>query len=161
MRNTTLCYIEKDGQYLMLHRVKKENDVNKDKWIGIGGGFEADESPEDCVRREAIEETGLTLGDLKLRSVITFIIEGGVCEYMFLFKCSDFSGELIDCDEGTLEWIDKDRLYDLDLWEGDKIFLKKIEGECDFFTLKLVYAKDGSLIEAIENGKIVLFDARR
>ena len=152
MRNTTLCYIERDGQYLMMHRVKKVNDVNKDKWIGIGGGFEYGESPEDCVRREALEETGLTLGEIKLCSVITFVVEDGVCEYMFLFKCSDFSGSLIECDEGNLEWVDKSHIYSLDLWEGDTIFLKKIENDCEFFTLKLVYDKDGNLLEAIENG---------
>lgn len=156
MRNSTLCYIEKDGCYLMLHRVKKENDVNKDKWIGIGGGFEEDESPEDCVRREALEETGLKLGHVQLRAVITFIIEGGVCEHMFLFKTGDFTGELIDCDEGELEWIAKDRLYSLDLWEGDLIFLKKIENYCEFFTLKLVYSADGKLISAVENGDKVI-----
>lgn len=156
MRNSTLCYIEKYGCYLMLHRVKKENDVNKDKWIGIGGGFEEDESPEDCVRREALEETGLKLGHVQLRAVITFIIEGGVCEHMFLFKTGDFTGELIECDEGELEWIPKDRLYSLDLWEGDLIFLKKIENDYEFFTLKLVYSADGKLISAVENGDKVI-----
>ena len=155
MRNSTLCYIEKDGKYLMMHRVKKENDVNRDKWIGIGGGFEENESPEECIRREAIEETGLTLGKLSLLSVVTFIIEGGVCEHMFLFKCSDFSGELIDCDEGELVWIPKEDIYSLDLWEGDKIFLKKIEDTCEFFTLKLVYDQSGKLISAVENGETV------
>lgn len=162
MRNSTLCYIERGGRYLMLHRVKKEKDQNRDKWIGIGGGFLEDESPEDCIRREALEETGLTLGELKLCSVVTFIIEGGECEHMFLFKCRDFSGELIDCDEGVLEWIEKDRLYDLELWEGDKIFLRKIENDCEFFTLKLVYAADGTLLEAVENGvnKIKLEDEK-
>ena len=152
MRNSTLCYIEKDGKYLMLHRVKKVNDVNKDKWIGIGGGFEEDESPEDCIRREALEETGLTLINPVLRSVVTFVIDGGECEHMFLFKCTEFTGELIDCDEGTLEWVEKSMLYTLDLWEGDRIFLKKIENDCDFFTLKLVYSKEGSLLEAVQNG---------
>ena len=155
MRNSTLCYIEKDGKYLMMHRVKKENDVNRDKWIGIGGGFEENESPEECIRREAIEETGLTLGKLSLLSVVTFIIEGGVCEHMFLFKCSDFSGELIDCDEGELVWIPKEDIYSLDLWGGDKIFLKKIEDTCEFFTLKLVYDQSGKLISAVENGETV------
>ena len=125
MRNSTLCYIERDGQYLMMHRVKKKNDQNQDKWIGIGGGFLEDESPEDCVRREALEETGLTLHDPKLYSVVTFVIENGECEHMFLFKCTEFSGELTECDEGDLEWIDKTALYSLDLWEGDFLFLKK------------------------------------
>lgn len=152
MRNSSLCYIEKGGKYLMLHRIKKEKDVNRDKWIGVGGGFLENESPEDCARREAFEETGLTLGRLTLYSVVTFVIEGGECEQMFLFKCKDFSGELIDCDEGVLEWIDKEKLYSLNLWEGDIIFLRKIENGCDFFTLKLVYDKDGNLTEAIENG---------
>lgn len=156
MRNSTLCYIECGGCYLMLHRVKKVKDQNKDKWIGIGGGFEEDESPEDCVRREALEETGLTLGEVVLRSVVTFVIEDGECEHMFLFKCSDFSGDLIDCDEGVLEWIPKSAIYDLELWEGDRIFLKKIEEDSVFFTLKLVYAKDGTLLEATENGSVNL-----
>ena len=156
MRNSTLCYIEQDNKYLMLHRVKKKDDQNKDKWIGIGGGFYENESPEDCVRREVLEETGLMLHDLSLRSVITFVIDGGECEHMFLFKSKSFTGELIECDEGQLEWIDKNALYSLDLWEGDRIFLKKIESDCEFFTLKLVYASDGTLLEAIENGNIDL-----
>ncbi|MBO7397999.1 MAG: NUDIX domain-containing protein, partial [Clostridia bacterium] len=137
MRNSTLCYVEKDGCYLMMHRVKKEHDLNRDKWIGIGGGFLEDESPEDCVKREALEETGLTLEDPKLLSVVTFVIEGGECEHMFLFKAKRFPGNLTDCDEGTLEWVPKEKIYGLDLWEGDKIFLRKIEKDCDFFTLKL------------------------
>lgn len=153
MRNSSLCYIEKDGKYLMLHRVKKENDVNRDKWIGIGGGFLEDESPEECVRREALEETGLTLGRVKLRAVVTFVIEGGECEQMFLFKCDDFRGELIDCDEGVLEWVPKDKIYGLDLWSGDLLFLERIAGECDFFTMKLVYDARGRLREAVENGE--------
>ncbi len=156
MRNSTLCYIERDGRYLMMHRVKKKNDVNHDKWIGIGGGFLENESPEDCIRREALEETGLTLGHLKLCSIVTFIIEDGACEHMFLFKCTDFSGSLGECDEGTLEWIPKSDIYSLELWEGDLIFLKRIENDCDFFTLKLVYDKNGTLLSAIENGEVVL-----
>ena len=154
MRNSTLCYIECGGQYLMMHRIKKKNDQNQDKWIGIGGGFLEDESPEDCVRREALEETGLTLFNPKLYGIVTFVIENGECEHMFLFKCTEFSGELTDCDEGVLEWIDKSALYDLDLWEGDFLFLRKIVNGCDFFTLKLVYDRAGHLLEAIENGSI-------
>ncbi len=154
MRNTTLCYIEKDGCYLMLHRVKKQKDVNKDKWIGIGGGFFEDESPEECVKREALEETGLVLKDPKLLSVVTFVCEGAETEQMFLFKSFDFDGELIDCDEGVLEWISKDRLYGLDLWAGDRIFLRRIEKDCDFFTLKLVYSKNGELLRAVLNGNV-------
>lgn len=158
--NTSLCYIERDGCYLMLHRVKKAHDLNRDKWIGVGGGFLKDESPEDCCVREAFEETGLTLYGPKLRAVVTFVIEGGEDEHMFLFTCSDFSGELKDCDEGVLEWIPKEKLYDLELWEGDHIFLRKIEKPCEFFTLKLVYNKDGNLIEAVENGTDRLIDRR-
>lgn len=153
MRNTTLCYVEKDGQYLMLHRVKKERDVNRDKWIGIGGGFLEDESPEDCILREALEETGLVLHEPKLRAVVTFVIEDGECEQMFLFKCDRFSGELRECDEGVLEFIDKDRLFELDIWEGDWFFLQRIRDEGEFFTMKLVYDREGRLLEASENGK--------
>ena len=153
MRNSTLCYIERNGQYLMLHRVKKEHDVNRDKWIGIGGGFWEDESPEDCIRREAMEETGLTLGRVRLRSVVTFVMAEQPCEHMFLFTCDDFSGDLADCDEGILEWIDKRTLYDLELWEGDRIFLQKLERDCQFFTLKLAYDKSGTLLSAILNGQ--------
>ena len=156
MRNTTLRYIEKDGQYLMLHRVKKEHDLNKDKWIGIGGGFLEDESPEDCILREAFEETGLLLHGPKLRAVVTFVIEGGECEQMFLFKCNSFSGVLRECDEGVLEFIDKDRILELDLWEGDRYFLEKIRGESEFFTMKLVYDREGRLLEARENGKALV-----
>lgn len=152
MRNSTLCYIERDGQYLMMHRIRKKNDQNQDKWIGIGGGFLEDESPEECICREALEETGLTLHNPRLYGIVTFVIEGGECEHMFLFKCTEFTGELTDCDEGVLEWIDKSALYDLDLWEGDFLFLRKIENGCDFFTLKLVYDRAGHLLEAIENG---------
>ena len=152
MRNSTLCYIERDGQYLMMHRIRKKNDQNQDKWIGIGGGFLEDESPEECICREALEETGLTLHNPRLYGIVTFVIEGGECEHMFLFKCTEFTGELTDCDEGVLEWIDKSALYDLDLWEGDFLFLRKIENGCDFFTLKLVYNRAGHLLEAIENG---------
>ena len=160
MRNTSLCYIERDGRYLMLHRVKKEHDLNRDKWLGVGGGFLEDESPEDCCVREAFEETGLTLRGPVLRAVVTFVMEEGESELMFLFTCSDFSGELKDCDEGVLEWIPKEDLYGLELWEGDRVFLKKIEKPSPFFTLKLVYDKDGNLLEAVENGTERLIDRR-
>ncbi len=159
--NTSLCYIERDGRYLMLHRVKKEHDLNRDKWIGVGGGFLENESPEDCCCREAFEETGLTLHGPVLRAVVTFVMEGGESELMFLFTCSDFEGELRDCDEGVLEWIPKEDLYGLELWEGDRIFLKKIEQPSPFFTLKLVYDKNGNLLEAVENGTERLIDRRR
>ena len=157
---TSLCYVERDGKYLMLHRVKKEEDRNRDKWIGIGGSFLEDESPEDCVRREAREETGLTLLAPVLRSVITFVVEGGESELMFLFTCRDFEGALTDCDEGTLAWIPKEDLYGLELWEGDRIFLEKIAALCPFFTLKLVYDRGGRLLYAEEDGARVIIDRR-
>ena len=145
----------------MMHRVKKEKDLPRDKWIGIGGGFFEDESPEECIRREAREETGLELEAPKLLSVVTFVIEGGECEHMFLFKCTEFSGGLTDSDEGELEWVPKEKIYGLDLWEGDRIFLKKIENGCRFFTLKLVYTGDGKLVSAVENGTKELLKSKK
>ena len=140
MKNTTLCYIEKDGKYLMIHRIKKVNDINKDKWIGIGGKFEERETPFDCVRREALEETGLSLGKLNYRGLVTFVSNEFGTEYMHLFHTNDFSGELIkDCDEGKLEWVDKNDILSLPLWEGDKIFLDLLNKDVPFFSLKLVY----------------------
>lgn len=136
---TTLCYIEKDNQYLMLHRVKKENDINKDKWIGVGGHFEEDESPEECLQREVKEETGLTLTSYKLRGIITFISNEWQTEYMFLYTADGYTGEMLECNEGDLEWVDKSKMYDLPLWEGDKIFLKLLDTTDEFFSLKLRY----------------------
>lgn len=150
---TTLCYVEQDGKYLMLHRVKKEHDINKDKWIGIGGHFEKDESPEECLTREVMEETGCTLEHASLRGIVTFVSGDGVTEYMFLYTASGLTGELIDCDEGDLEWIDKDALYDLELWEGDKIFFRLLEERDDFFSLKLVYDGNGGLVSAVLDGE--------
>lgn len=150
---TTLCYVEQDGKYLMLHRVKKEHDINKDKWIGIGGHFEKDESPEECLTREVMEETGCTLEHAWLRGIVTFVSGDGVTEYMFLYTASGLTGELIDCDEGDLEWIDKDALYDLELWEGDKIFFRLLEERDDFFSLKLVYDGNGGLVSAVLDGE--------
>lgn len=137
----------------MLHRVKKKNDLNRDKWIGIGGGFLEDESPEECMRRETLEETGLTLNSMRFRAVVTFVIENGECEHMFLFTSDDFSGELTDCDEGIPEWVPKDKVKTLDLWEGDLIFLKMIEENAPFFTLKLEYDRNGRLTAAVLNGE--------
>ena len=142
MLNTTLIYIEKDEKYLMLHRVKKENDINHDKWIGGGGKCEENESPEECAVREAREETGLTLFDPEYRGVVTFVCDRYEGEYMHLFTCSRFSGEIIECDEGTLEWVDKDKVLSLPTWEGDRIFLQKIARPGPFFSLKLVYEGD-------------------
>lgn len=142
MKNTTLCYIEKDGKYLMLHRVKKENDMSHDKWLGIGGKLEEGESPENCILREAKEETGLTLNSVRYRGLVTFISDIYGTEYMHMFTSDDFSGELIECDEGVLEWIDKKKIYDLELWEGDKIFFKLLDECKGFFSLKLNYEGD-------------------
>lgn len=142
MINTTLCYIEKDNKYLLLHRTKKENDLNEGKWIGVGGKFEKDETPEECLLREVKEETGLTLTKYKLRAVITFISNKWQTEYMYLFTASEFTGELISCNEGELEWVAQDDILKLNIWEGDKIFLKKMIEEDNFFTLKVVYEGD-------------------
>lgn len=152
--NTTLCYIEQDGCYLMLHRVKKENDLNKDKWIGIGGKFEDKESPEDCVLREATEETGLTLHSPEYRGLVTFISDRYPTEYMHLFWADRFSGTLRECDEGTLEWVPKQMVRTLPLWEGDHIFLDLLEEKAPFFSLKLTYQGD-TLMEAVLNGETV------
>ena len=152
MRNTSLCYIERGGKYLMLHRVKKTIDENKDKWIGIGGKFEEGENPEDCVMREVLEETGLTLNSWRYRGIVTFVSAEWGTEYMHLFTSDDFSGQTRECDEGVLEWIEKERLLSLPIWEGDKIFLRLLDTDEPFFSLKLCYQGD-SLIQAVLNGK--------
>ena len=140
MKNTTLCYVERDGKYLMIHRVKKVNDINKDKWIGIGGKFEERETPFDCIRREMLEETGLVPNKLSYRGLVTFVSNEFGTEYMHLFHTDDFSGQLLeDCTEGNLEWVDKDKITELPLWEGDKIFLDLLKRDVPFFSLKLVY----------------------
>jgi 8-oxo-dGTP diphosphatase len=136
---TTLCYIEKDDKYLMLHRIKKENDLNHDKWIGIGGKFEADETPEECLLREAKEETGYTLTDYRFRGIITFLSDEWESEYMHLFTATGFTGEPVPCDEGELVWVPKKDLETLTLWEGDKIFLELLQEDAPFFSLKLRY----------------------
>lgn len=152
MKKTTLCYIEKEGKYLMLHRIKKEMDANKDKWIGIGGHFEGEETPEQCVLREAKEETGLTLTSFRLRGLIDFVSDRWEREAMYLFTADRFTGELIDCDEGQLEWVDKNKIIDLQLWEGDKIFLRLLDTREEYFDLKLVYEGE-RLIEARLDGE--------
>lgn len=149
---TTLCYIEKEDAYLMMHRIKKENDINKDKWIGVGGHFEKEESPEECLLREVKEETGLTLTSWKFRGIITFITDTWQTEYMCLYTADAFEGELISCDEGELEWVKKKDLKYKNLWEGDDIFLKLLEEQVPFFSLKLCYQGD-KLIECALNGK--------
>lgn len=158
MNQTTLCYLERDGKYLMMHRVKKEHDINKDKWVGVGGHFELNESPDECLLREVREETNLTLTDYKLRGIITFMSDKWQTEYMFLYTATGFTGKIRDydgCDEGTLEWIDKEKVYDLPIWEGDKIFFKLIEQPRACFSLKLRYVGD-QLVEAVLDGKDIL-----
>ena len=151
MKNTTLCYIEKDGKYLMIHRVKKVLDMNKDKWIGVGGKFEETETPYDCVRREIREETGLIAGKLNYRGLVTFVSNEFGTEYMHLFHTDSFSGELLaDCPEGNLEWVDKNDITKLPLWEGDKIFLDLLTKDVPFFSLKLVYEGDKLVSHVLE-----------
>ncbi len=151
MKNTTLCYIEKDGRYLMIHRVKKVNDENKDKWIGIGGKFEAAESPHDCVRREIKEETGVMPVDLRYRGIVTFVSDLYGTEYMHLFTADGYEGEIdYECDEGNLEWVKKEDVPSLPIWEGDKIFLGLLDTEERFFSLKLIYSGEHLVSHTIE-----------
>ena len=152
MINTTLCYIERDGKYLMLHRVKKKNDINRDKWIGVGGKFEENESPEDCLLREVAEETGLRLTEFRLSGVITFLSDLYEGEYMYLFHATGYEGEIADCNEGVLEWVEKEKAINLPTWEGDKLFLRLMDEGGPFFSLKLRYEGD-TLREAVLNGK--------
>ena len=139
---SSLCYIEKDEKYLMLHRTKKNNDINENKWIGIGGKFEVGESPEECIIREVKEETGLTLNSYKFRGIITYISKTWETEYVCLFTSDNFSGKLIECNEGDLKWIDKKEVLNLKTWEGDKIFINKIQKDDKFFTIKFEYDGD-------------------
>ncbi len=153
MINTTLCYILKDDQVLMLHRNKKEKDINKDKWIGVGGKFLPQESPEECLNREVWEETGLTLTDYQCRGVVTFLTENPEDgEYMYLFTATGFEGALKDCDEGTLKWVSRDFLNQLPKWEGDQIFLDLLWQNAPFFLLTLRY-QGSKLTEAVLNGQ--------
>ena len=148
MKNTTLCYIEQDDKYLMLHRVKKEHDENHDKWIGVGGKFEDGESPEDCLLREVKEETGLTLKTFSYRGLVTFVSDEYGTEYMHLFTATEYEGELQDCEEGELVWIPKTDVVKLNLWEGDKVFLRLLDESKEFFSLKLTYRGD-TLVETV------------
>ena len=151
MLNSTLCYIEKDGAWLMLHRVKKENDANRDKWIGLGGKFQENESPEECVLREVREESGLTMTNLRYRGIVTFVSDRWETELMHLFTSDAFTGEPVPCDEGDLEWVEKKKILSLPLWEGDKIFLKLLDEGGPFFSLKLTYEGE-RLASAALNG---------
>ena len=158
---TTLCYVEKDDSYLMMHRISKKNDVNKDKWIGIGGHFEPGESPEECLLREAFEETGLKLTKWRFRGLVTFVFESteyNMEEYMCLYTSDGYEGDITDangnmkeCNEGVLCWVKKDKLSELNLWEGDKIFFKLLNDNHEFFSLKLKYTGD-KLVEAVLDG---------
>ena len=152
MRNTTLSYLEQDDAYLMLHRVTKKNDLNHDKWIGVGGKFEEGESPEDCILRETREETGLTLTDYRYRGLVTFVSDRYPTEYMHLFTATQWTGTPIECDEGELAWIKKADLLSLPLWEGDKIFLRLLDTDTPFFSLKLKYEGE-TLVLAVLDGK--------
>lgn len=151
MKNTTLCYIEKDDAYLMMHRVKKKNDLNQDKWVGVGGKFEGEETPDECVLRETYEETGLKLTNYRLRAVITFLSDQWEGEYMYLYTADEYEGEIGECDEGNLEWVAKDKVCDLPIWEGDKLFFEELRKNRGFFTMKLRY----------EGEKLVEWDYRR
>lgn len=152
---TTHCYLEIEDAYLMLHCVSKKNDVNKDKWIGVGGHFEEGESPEDCLLREVYEETGLTLTSWRFRGIVTFTQEGYGTEYMCMYTADGFTGTMKECDEGILEWVPKKELLSLNLWEGDKIFIKLLLEEAPFFSLKLSYKGD-ELVEAELDGNNIL-----
>ena len=153
MINSTQCYIERGDEYLMLHRVKKEKDINRDKWIAVGGKFEEGESPEDCMLREVYEETGLTVTTWRYRGIVTFVLENYGTEYMHIFTADGFTGALHDCDEGVLEWVKKDDVMELPIWEGDKIFLRLLFEDAPFFSLKLCYDKDDKLTGAVLNGQ--------
>ena len=152
MKQTTLCYLERDGCYLMLHRIRKAHDENHDKWIGVGGKLEDRESPEDCARREVLEETGLTLTDWRYCGLITFVSDRWETEYMHLFHATGFTGALRDCDEGVLEWVPVEQVNALPTWEGDKIFLALMQQGRPFFSLKLVYEGE-HLTEAVLDGE--------
>ena len=154
MLHTTICYLSVKGKTLMIHRIKKKNDVNHDKWIGIGGKFEHGESPEECIVREFREETGLVPMGLRYRAIITFLSEDW-CEYMHLFTATGYEGTLGDCDEGSLEWVPDDQLTSLPIWEGDKVFLRLLNEREGFFSLKLVYEGE-RLVRATLDGQTEL-----
>ena len=152
---TTLCYIENEDSFLMLHRSKKKNDINHDKWIGVGGKFEENESPEECLLREVREETGLELIEYRLRGIITFVSDRWETEYMFLYTSDNYFGEQKECDEGELVWVKKDQVEELSIWEGDKIFLRLLRDDSPFFSLKLRYEGE----KLIESSKIQFSEA--
>lgn len=152
MKMTTLCYLERGDEYLLLHRTKKEADENRDKWIGVGGKFEDRESPEDCMRREVLEETGLTVTSYRYRGIVTFVSDCYPTEYMHLFTANGWTGTEKICDEGDLAWMKKRDFASLPMWAGDRIFLDLLERDVPFFSLKLVYRGE-TLTEAVLNGE--------
>ncbi len=157
MKQTTLCYIERDGQYLMLHRIKKAHDASQGKWIGVGGKCEENESPDECMLREVREETGLEIISWRYRGIVTFISDIWPCEYMHLFTSDQWIGNLSDCNEGDLQWIDKQQVFDLQLWTGDRIFLRLIMDDArPFFSLKLVYRGDDLVSARLDGNDIPL-----
>lgn len=158
--NSTLIYIERGDEYLMLHRTKKENDLNRDKWIGVGGKFERDESPEECMLRETREETGLTLTRWRYRGLVTFVSDVYETEYMHLFTADAWTGAIKECDEGELAWIKREKLLSLKLWEGDKLFLRLLTEDAPFFSLKLRYEGD-TLAFAALNGETLTLKGER
>lgn len=158
-RLTSLCYLEKGGKYLILHRTKKENDENQDKWIGVGGKFEPGETPDECVLREVKEETGLTMTDFALRGLIIFVSDVWGLEYMYLYTATKWTGKLIDCDEGELVWLDKKELLTKKLWEGDKLFLKALDERNEFFIMKLRYEGE-RLVEVVDSKGFSDFQVR-
>lgn len=151
MKQTTLCYLERNDQYLMLYRNKKANDVNEGKWVGVGGKFEDNETPEQCMLREVYEETGLKVTQWSYRGIVSFISDIWPDEEMHLFVCTQWDGQQKECDEGELRWISKRDLLEITMWEGDKIFLKMIEQEMPFFHLELSYQGD-VLVSAVCDG---------
>ena len=155
---TTLCYVEKEDAYLMMHRISKKNDVNKDKWIGVGGHVEEGESPEECVLREVKEETGLTMITYQFRGIVTFVSKEYGTEYMCVYTSNHFDGEMISCDEGELEWVKKDQVMSLNLWEGDKLMFELLDTRREFFSLKLVYDGNQLVYASIDGKECEFFD---
>lgn len=156
MINTTLCYIKRNNCYLMMHRDRKQNDINFGKWIGVGGKFKEGESPVECLLREVYEETGLKLKSYEFKGIVTFIYGNQITEHMFLYTSSEYNGELKDCDEGRLEWVPEKNIMNLDLWEGDRYFIPLLNDSEKVFFLKLVYDNNDNLVEVVKNDKIII-----
>lgn len=159
MHNSTLGYLENaQGEYLMLHRVKKKQDINQGKWIGVGGKFEPGEAPEECFCREVLEETGLKLTSWRFRGIVTFLSDNGEGEYMHLFTADGWTGELTDdCNEGDLVWVPKDKVGELPCWEGDHVFLELLTRDAPAFLLTMEYEGD-RLVRAVLDGRALPID---